>query len=361
MKTLWKNSMRGAAIACLIPLTGWAQELPKTHLSVIGSQVNSPNWTNVLEPFWKQQIPEDSKQQITVEAVSMTDLGAKGPELMRLAASGIADIVAGSTTLISGELPENDSIDIAGLAQDIDTLRAVIDAYRPVLEERYRDKLGVVPLGFWPTGAQVLWCGTEIGGLDDLKGKKVRVFSTTTSALMSALGATPVTMAFNEVVPAMQRGVIDCAITGTNSGNNAKWTDVATHLFPITVGWGVNFVVANAEKWDALDPAVQGFLSTEIKTKLEPVGWDMARVATDQGIWCSVGDDRCVPESTAPRNLTLAHLTLVDLTQADQDRLKALVAEHVLPEFTAACSADCVTKWNETVGQVVGIQLDPKE
>ncbi len=361
MNTTFRTYLSSAAVACLLPLAAAAQELPATNLSVIGSPVNSPNWTNVLEPFWNETVPEASDNQITADAVSMTDLGAKGPELMRLAASGVADIIAGSTTLISGELPENDAIDLAGLTQDIDTLQAVIEAYRPVLEERYREQLGVVPLGFWPTGAQVLWCATEVGGLDDLAGKKVRVFSTTTSALMSAVGATPVTMSFSEVVPAMQRGVIDCAITGTNSGNNAKWTDVATHLFPITVGWGVNFIVANAETWDGLDPKVQSFLQEQIETELEPAGWEMARVATDQGIWCSVGDDRCVPESTAPRNLTKTDLTLVELTDEDAERLKSLVAEHVMPEFTSACGADCVARWNETVGEVVGIELKPAE
>ncbi|WP_067339168.1 TRAP transporter substrate-binding protein [Stappia indica] len=346
------------ALACVLPLVAVAQDLPQTKLSVIGSPVNSPNWTNVLQPFWNETVPADSNGRVTANAVSMTDLGAKGPELMRLAASGVADIVAGSTTLISGELPENDSIDLAGLAQDIDTLQKIIDAYRPTLEERYRERLGVVPLGFWPTGAQVLWCATPVEGLDDLAGKKVRVFSTTTSSLTAALGATPVTMAFNEVVPAMQRGVIDCAFTGSNSGNNAKWTDVATHLVDLTVGWGVNFIVANSKTWDALDPAVQTFLRDEVRTKLEPAGWEMARVATQQGIWCSVGDDRCEPESTAPRNLTKTGLKLVELTEAESARLREIVAEHVMPEFTQACGSDCVARWNETVGTVLDIQLN---
>lgn len=350
--------MSGAALSCLVPFTAIAEELPETRLSVIGSPVNSPNWTNVLQPFWANTIPEDSGGRVHADAVSMTDLGVKGPELMRLAASGVAHIIAGSTTLISGELPENDSIDFAGLAQDIDTLRSVIDAYRPVLEERYRDQLGVVPLGFWPTGAQVLWCATPVGGLDDLVGKKLRVFSTTTSALTEALGATPVTMAFNEVVPALQRGVIDCAFTGANSGNNAKWTDVATHLVDLTVGWGVNFIVANSQTWDAMDPAVKDFLQDEVHQKLEPAGWEMARVASQQGIWCSVGDDRCKPESTAPRNLTKANLTLVELTAEENERVRKIVAEKVMPEFTQACGGDCVSRWNETVGKVVDMQLN---
>lgn len=359
MKAYVTSGVFTAAIAAALPAP--AQDLPTTHLSVIGSPVNSPNWTNILEPFWDETVPEASGGQVTADAVSMTDLGIKGPEMIRLARSGVADIVAGSTTLVSGELPQNDGIDIAGLAQDIDTLKAVVKAYQPVLEEIYREELGVIPLGFWPTGAQVVWCATPIEGLDDMAGKTVRVFSTTTAAAMEAIDAIPVTMAFSEVVPGMQRGVIDCALTGANSGNNAKWTDVATHLFPLTMGWGVNFIVANAERWDALDPAVQNFLKAQIDSELIPLGWEMARNATDHGIWCSTGDERCDPDVTAPRNLTLTDLTLVELTESDKARLKEVISSHVLPEFAAACGSNCVARWNETVGSVVDVNIAPAE
>jgi hypothetical protein len=51
-------------------------------------------------------------------------------------------------------------------------------------------------------------------------------------------------------------------------------------------------------------------------------------------------------------------MTLVDLSDADRETLKILVAEHVMAEFTAACGADCVQRWNETVGAVVDIELE---
>jgi TRAP-type C4-dicarboxylate transport system substrate-binding protein len=51
----------------------------------------------------------------------------------------------------------------------------------------------------------------------------VRVAGRSQSELVQALGGTPVTMAFGEVVPAMQNRTVDCGITGTLSGNLAKW------------------------------------------------------------------------------------------------------------------------------------------
>jgi hypothetical protein len=37
-------------------------------------------------------------------------------------------------------------------------------------------------------------------------------------------------MPFAEVVPALQRGVVDCAVTGTLSGNTAGWLDCCMML-----------------------------------------------------------------------------------------------------------------------------------
>ena len=41
--------------------------------------------------------------------------------------------------------------------------------------------------------------------------------------------ASAVTIAFAEVVPALQKGVADCGITGTMPAYNAKWWQVVTH------------------------------------------------------------------------------------------------------------------------------------
>ena len=346
----------GAVMAALIT-TGSvsAAELPRTNLKLIGSPISSPNWVNILKPFWLDRVPEMSGGQITVDGISMTEVGVKGPEMLRLAKAGVADLVAGSTTLVSGELPENDGIDLAGLIQNTETLQKVVDAYLPTLRKLYEEKVGVTPIGFWPTGAQVFWCATPIGGLQDLQGKKVRVFSATTANFVESIGAVPVTLAFSEVVPALQRNVIDCALTGANSGNIAKWTDVATHIYPLVVGWGVNFVVANTRSWNNLDPNVREFLEKHVKDDMVPAGWKMAQDATQHGIWCSVGDDRCDVDATAPKKLEKRDLTLVPVTEEDEQALKNLIAKSQLPEFAERCGESCIRNWNETVGKVVDV------
>jgi len=54
----------------------------------------------------------------------------------------------------------------------------------------------------------------KINGLNDLRGKKIRVFNPSMRDFLSGINATAVSLAFAEVVPALNNGVVDCAVTG---------------------------------------------------------------------------------------------------------------------------------------------------
>ena len=57
---------------------------------------------------------------------------------------------------------------------------------------------------------------------------------------IEGLGASAVTIAFAEVVPALQKGVADCGITGTTPAYNAKWWQVANTNIRVRFGYAAN-------------------------------------------------------------------------------------------------------------------------
>ena len=77
---------------------------------------------------------------------------------------------------------------------------------------------------------------------------------------MSAIGAQPVAIGFPEVYLALDKGVADCAITGTSSGNGAKWYEVTSSLYTLPVGWAIAGYFVNINWLSKLDPAVREFL-----------------------------------------------------------------------------------------------------
>jgi TRAP-type transport system periplasmic protein len=343
-----------AAMLSASPLQ--AQDLPETHLKIIGPHTQTLTWKASMQPFWDEELPEMSEGRITADLVSMTELGLKGPEVFRLIKLGVSDLGATGTGYASGEIPELDGFDLSGVIQDIGTLRQVVEAYSPVIDDIMRERAGVRMLAVWPTVQQSLWCTEPISGIDGLQGKKVRVFATTQADFMKAVGASTITMPPSEVPTALQRGVMDCAITGTLSGNQTKWPEVATHLYPINLGWSLWILTANEQSWSGLDEGVRDFIMDKLQNVMIERAWELAEAGTNQGVWCTVGDQRC---AWGPKEgVTRYDIELVPYTEEDDERRRELVQEVALPEFARRCGPECTARWNETVGKVLGMTAE---
>ncbi len=349
MKTSLKL-LSAAAIAAVIAGPASAGDLPKAKVNVVGTWANLSIYKEREYPFWTKTIPEKSNGAVTAEIRAFTEMGLKGGEVFRLMRQGVIDF--GSTVLgyVAGDDPENEAVDLAGFNADIDVARQVTDAYKPVLAELYEKKYGVKLLAVFPFHAQVLYCKGAISGLEDLKGKKVRTFSKSLSEFVEALGGTGVNIPFGEVVPALQKGVADCAITGALSGNLAKWSEVTDHLYALPVGWSMVMHGVNLKSWNKLPEPVRAFLETEINIWEDQV-WDAANVETQTGLACNSGSD-CAGGNPAS-------MTLVPVSDGDRTKLREILETVIVPNWAERCGSDCVKQWNETVGKIVGMTASP--
>jgi C4-dicarboxylate-binding protein DctP len=71
---------------------------------------------------------------------------------------------------------------------------------------------------------------TPVASIDDFKGKKVRTFpSPIEFAILGVLGATPAPMSLDEVLPALQTGVIDASKSGMTVFTTFKYQAAARH------------------------------------------------------------------------------------------------------------------------------------
>lgn len=101
------------------------------------------------------------------------------------------------------------------LGQDANTLLAWMEygGGKTLYEELYRDvlKLDVVPLLWGPMGAQPFgWFKSEVRSTADIKGLKYRTVGLSID-LFNEMGASVVAMPGGEIIPALERGVIDAA------------------------------------------------------------------------------------------------------------------------------------------------------
>ena len=318
----------------------------RAYITVVGTWANLSLYEQREFPFWNDTVPEKSNGAITTKVRAYTELGLQGDEVIRLMGQGVIEF--GSTVLgyVAGEDPENEAADLAGFSSDIAVAREVSEAWKPALADLYEEKHGIRLLAVYPFHAQAIYCKTPISSLGDLRGKKVRTFSKSLSEFVEAAGGTGVNIPFAEVVPALQKGVADCAITGALSGNSARWFEVTEYLYALPVGWGMVMHGVNLDAWNRLPPQTRAFLEKEIAVWENQI-WDAAALESSTGIACNTGGE-CV-------NGNKAEMTLVPVSDADKARLREIMETVIVPKWAKRCGEECVAKWNDTVGRVVGI------
>jgi hypothetical protein len=199
--------------------------------------------------------------------------------------------------------------------------------------------------------AQVLFCQRAFAALGDLAGRRVRVSSAPQADFIQALGAVPVLAPFAELLPRLQAGQIDCAITGTMSGNTIGLHLATSHLHALPITWGLSLFAANKLAWAGLPADVRQLLLRELP-QLEQAIWADADRETDEGIACNTGSTTCKPGQRG-------HMTLVTPTAGDRAQLRSLLADSLLPRWAARCGPACSVAWNSSLAPVVGVRLRP--
>lgn len=336
-----------AAALVLLTFGAYAQDLPKTHFKGIG--LNGPTPASIYDelPFWRKTIPEASKGAVTMDITPLDQMGVDDKTMLRLLKLGVADFASMDISKMAGDDPRFEGCDLAGLTLDTKSARAACDAYREVLDKRMEQNWNAKLMAFGGNAPQVFWCRDRIEGLTGLKGKKVRVFNRTMSDFIEGIGGTTVSMAFAEVVPALQRGAVDCGVTGSASGNTASWFEVANYLYPLSLGWSINVHAFNLNSWKKLDPKVQQFLLAQFKT-YEDKMWETIDAVTADAENCNFGKDPC-------KFGKKAHMVLIPVSDADRAERKKLMETRVLAGWAKRCGAACAKEWNETVGKAVGL------
>jgi TRAP-type transport system periplasmic protein len=337
-----------ASVAMCIGLTAAAAELRLTHLKVLVPETTTP-MTQMLEtPFWSETVAQASGGKVTADVMPIDQMGIADTAVLRLLKLGIFDIATIAIAKVSGDDPRFEGCDLAGMSRDIDVARKACDAYRAVLDRLIKEKWNAKVLMIATAPPQVIWCKGKIGGLADLKGRKIRVFNKSMTNLLQGVGAGSIAINFAEVVPALQTGVVDCAVTGSLTGNTARWTEVTDYIYPLYMGWAISVHAANLHSWNRLDPQVQAFLLKEYAA-FEDKYWETMRQAMNEADGCNTGKGPC----TMGR---LAKMTLVTITDEDNALRKKIIEDSVLRQWVARAGKDAAKEWNTTVGPAVGMK-----
>lgn len=110
----------------------------------------------------------------------------------------------------------------------------------------------------------LLCAGDPVTSLDDFAGKQIRVPGAGWADEIEALGGTPVDIAQSELYEALERGIVDCAVTVPGQSAGLGFFDVADHWVPAgLLGWNTTQIIMSKEKWESLPHEAQQILWDE--------------------------------------------------------------------------------------------------
>lgn len=320
-------------------------------LSVVGSWSGLPLHKQFEAPFWNETLPAASGGQINVALTTHNQMNLGVGDVFRLLGDGVYDVAMTVADYAVADAPELEGLDVPLLALTADEARAMVDAARPMVEDIYNARFNSHVLAIAPYPPQVVFCNAEINGLDDLKGKKVRGSGRMTTLFLEALGAEGVNVSFSEVPGALQKGVVDCAITGAGSGYSAGWWEVSTHLLPIPLGgWDSVVTAINLDKWNSLGADMQELIAAQVASEFEAPAWADAQGALDNDIACLTGNGECASGDKRA-------MILVDVSDADFAKAREVLVSKVLPDWAERAGGDWAARWNASVGETVGVKI----
>jgi TRAP-type C4-dicarboxylate transport system substrate-binding protein len=227
----------------------------------------------------------------------------KQAESVRL---GAMDMTITSPSYYAGLVPPSSTMNLS--FKSYDDIRKT--GYYERMTEIHADK-GLVFLGEVPaTKVQFyIFLKDPIKGLEDLKGRRIRVFPTVLP-MIEKLGATPLVLPIGEIYTAMERGAIDGFVRG-KTGWPEQFKGVVHHV--VTPGvYRAGFpVLVNDKSWsklpEDLQKRVMAYVRDELSSEID-AGWD-AHVAQ--------GDEQ----------MAKAGFNVIELTGEEKDRYFKLVLD----------------------------------
>lgn len=204
----------------------------------------------------------DGRVEITVN-----DSLVGGPQIVPSVRDGRVPMSGALLTYLAAEEPRMGLFNLPGLIDDIAQYKFVGEAFwYDDLDEIWSDRYNSIVLANAAFCTQQLFSVEPIHTVEDFKGKRIRVHNPETAQLMQALGASPTPLATSEIMPALERGVVDGLFTSTCFAWKQEYWRIAENvqnwkIGPMT-GWAV---IVNKDEWAKIPEDLQSAIRTEME------------------------------------------------------------------------------------------------
>jgi TRAP-type C4-dicarboxylate transport system substrate-binding protein len=189
------------------------------------------------------------------------ELPYKFSDVLRLVSTNqvqMGDLAVGLNT---GELPGMNVFDLPFLCTSYDTFFKAIDAVGETYEKTLKSKFGIGSLVQWTMPPQQIWLTQPISKIDELNGRKLRIWSKMHSDVLQRFGSSGVTITAAEVTTALERRIADGAITAAIPAYDWRFYDVAKTGYMLNMHMSQQIVAVNEAEFNKLPEDLRKTLS----------------------------------------------------------------------------------------------------
>ena len=194
-----------------------------------------------------EDITAASGGRLEITHFAAGELPYKAGDIIKAVATNQIQMGQVGAGLAAGDAPEIDVFSVPFLCTTYAGFAAAAEAMGDIPDQVLTDKFGVRVIMNWPIPGQNIWSSAKIDTLADLKGKKIRTWNPLQVEMLQPLGASPTSLDPSEVIPALQRGVVDGAITSALSANDWKAYDIVKHGFMLNFTMAHQITLVNQE------------------------------------------------------------------------------------------------------------------
>ena len=304
----------------------------------------------LVQNFLAPNLYDRTDGQVEIQITSFPELGIAGPDVLTLVADGTLAMAQVYSGYIAGELPAIEIVTLWGVYPDNEiTYKSQVSLLED-LEKLVLDETGGVVINHnWFSGVeQYFFCKERIDTLEDFDGKKTRSHSAALSDWINGMGAEAQFVAFAEVYTALERGILDCGVTGADPAYGQRWYEVTQYMNGPLPSFTATNNIVNSMVWDRMPEDLQKiFLEEGARSELEQL-----RLTAIQN---EVGTEK---------NLR-AGLELVEFSDEINAQIRIATKTHVLPGWLRRLGGiedPRAEKWvplfNERVGSWVGLRIE---
>jgi len=306
-------------------------------------------WCKHLRTYFVPNVQERTNGQVTINITSFPELGLAGTDTASLLADGTLQMTEIYGGYVGGEYPTLAVQYIWGLWPDHQTHFAIHSNIASDLNRVINDEMGAqVIMRNWIAGDdQFIFSRHRMDSSSDFRGLKTRSHSAELSDWINHIGAAAQFMAFTEVYTALERGILDAAVTGANPGLSQRWYEVTNYINGPLYSFNSTINAINMDVWDSIP-------------------WDLQKILIEEGAKQEIEALRlaAIQNTTGLQRNIDAGLDFVEFSP--QIRQQSFLAAHesVLPNWIQRLGYpsrgwDTVEVFNNKIGPIVGLRIEP--